>query len=118
MGMSPGRRRASTAPVLDCLRTVAAPSPPALPDLEAWLIGAPQSADAQAQNGTPASRKAVSLRVQPDLVLALREALVLAGGIGAAFVHGSMAKGEQSAASEIELMMIGCDLCRLLQWLA
>jgi hypothetical protein len=100
MGLNPGRRRISTPPVLDRPKPGLAPSPGAFRDLEGWLI------DTQEQNRTPACRKAVSLNFQPDLVLALRQAFVLASGIKAAFVHGSITKGEQSPASEIELMVI------------
>ena len=103
---SRGRRHSSASQVVDRPRAEIASSATAFPDLEAWLIEASQSPDAQEQNETPASRKAVSLRVHPDLVLALRQALVLVSGIKAAFVHGPIAQGKQSPTSEIELMVI------------
>jgi predicted nucleotidyltransferase len=53
---------------------------------------------------------AVSLRVQPQLVLTLREALARAPGIKAAFVYGSVAQGRETAASDIDLMVIGADV--------
>jgi hypothetical protein len=106
MGMNPGRRRPSAAGATDRPDVGLAPPPAVFRHLEARLREFSHAADAQEQDGRPASRKAVSLKVQPELVLALRQALVLAGGIKAAFVHGSIAKGEQSPASEIELMVI------------
>jgi predicted nucleotidyltransferase len=49
---------------------------------------------------------AVSLRVQPELVLALRGALARAPGIKTAFVYGSAARGEKNPAGDIDLMVI------------
>src|SRR5262249_10819422 len=50
---------------------------------------------------------AVSLRVQPQLVLALRAALARAPGIKTAFVYGSAAAEGERRASAIDLMVIG-----------
>ena len=102
---NPGRRP-SVRRVLGLPRAGIVPSPAALRDLEAWLLELSRGADAQEQNGTSQFSKAVRLQVEPELVLALRQALALATGIKAAFVHGSICKGEQSPASEIELMVI------------
>jgi hypothetical protein len=101
MGMSPARRRPSPAPVIDELSTGIAP-----PTAEFRDNGWPD-ADAQDENAKPAFSNAVSLRVEPELVLGLQRALGPAAGIKAAFVHGAAAKGEQSAGSAIELMVIG-----------
>jgi predicted nucleotidyltransferase len=106
MGMNPGRRRPCTAPAVERLRTGIAPSPAAFRDLEACLLELSRGPDAEERNGRRQFSKAVSLQIEPELVPALRQALALASGIKAAFVHGSIAKGEQSPASEIELMVI------------
>jgi hypothetical protein len=79
--------------------------------------------DARERNGRPAFTTAVSLRVQPQLVLALRAALVRAPGIKAAFVYGSAAtsapspslpkrrkrgrEAHSAPAGAIDLMVIG-----------
>ncbi len=106
MGVSPARRRPPAAPLIDRARAGSAPSPAEFCDLEARLIEFSRGANAPEPNGSPALSNAVSLRVEPELVLALQQALALAPGVKAAFVHGSVAKGEQSPANEIELMMI------------
>jgi|ERR1043166_6496114 predicted nucleotidyltransferase len=62
---------------------------------------------ARDRNGRPSFSSAVSLRVQPRLVLALREALVRVRGLKAAFVYGAAADGRDTAASAIDLMLIG-----------
>ena len=49
----------------------------------------------------------VSLRVQPQLVLILREALARALRIKVAFVYGSAAQAQDGAQSDIDLMVIG-----------
>lgn len=61
---------------------------------------------ARVRNRRAKLNTAVSLEAEPELVLALRQALALATGIKAAFVYGSTAKREQSPAGEIELMVI------------
>src|SRR5262249_57812025 len=48
-----------------------------------------------------------SLRVQPQLVLTLREALARAPGIKLAFVYGAVAQARDGAQSDIDLMVIG-----------
>jgi predicted nucleotidyltransferase len=106
MGMGRTRRRPSTGSPLDQTKAGIAPLPAGFRDLEAWLIGFSRAADAGKQNGTSKPSNAVSLQVEPELVLALRQALAPARGIKAAFVHGSIAKGEQTPGSEIELIVI------------
>src|ERR1043166_1654691 len=63
--------------------------------------------DPQDDYGGLGFSSAVSLRVQPQLVLALRQALILARGIKAAFVYGSAAKVHETSEGDIDLMVIG-----------
>jgi predicted nucleotidyltransferase len=65
---------------------------------------------ARQQDRSPSSKAAVSLRVQPQLVLTLREALVRARGLQAAFVYGPAAQAQHRPESDIDLMVIG-DEC-------
>jgi hypothetical protein len=107
MGMSPARRRPPVADVIDRLEAGIAPSLTEFRDLEAWLIDLASGADTRDRNAKSGVSNAVSLRVEPELVLALRQALARAAGIKAAFVHGAAGEGKQNPASEIELMVIG-----------
>ena len=89
------------------------PSPAGLrgaPDLETRVIEFPRRADGRECHARAGFRNAVSLRVQPQLVLALRAALVRAPGIKAAFVSGSAAKDEERPRGDIDLMVIGDDV--------
>jgi predicted nucleotidyltransferase len=107
------RRRVALAGRVDRQCAGLGPSPVELRDapyLEAWVSERSSRADARDQDGRPGFGNAVSLRVQPQLVLALREALARARGIKAAFVYGSAANGRDTAASDIDLMVIGADL--------
>lgn len=107
------RRMALAGRVLDRLRAGLGPSPAELRDapyLEAWVIEPSPGADAHEHEGRPRFSNAVSLRVQPQPVLALREALAHSRGIKAAFVYGSVANGRDTAASDIDLMVIGADV--------
>jgi predicted nucleotidyltransferase len=107
------RRLALAARVLDRLRAGLGPSPAELRDapyLEASVIDRSPGGDGRERDGRPGFSNAVSLRVQPQLVLTLREALARAPGIKAAFVYGSVANGRDTAASDIDLMVIGADV--------
>ena len=107
------RRLAFAGRVLDRLRAGLGPSPAELRDapyLEAWVSERSSRADAREHEGRPHFSNAVSLRVQPQLVLTLREALARGRGIKAAFVYGSVANGRHTAASDIDLMVIGADV--------
>jgi predicted nucleotidyltransferase len=107
------RRLALAGRVVDRLRAGLGPSPAELRDapyLEAWVIEPSPGADAREHEGRPHFSNAVSLRFQPQLVLTLREALARARGIKAAFVYGSVADGRDTAASDIDLMVIGADV--------
>lgn len=107
------RRLALAGRVVDPLRAGIGPSPAELRDapcLKAWVIECSSGGDARDQDGRPGFSNAVSLRVQPRLVLTLREALARAPGIKAAFVYGSVANGRDTAASDIDLMVIGADV--------
>jgi predicted nucleotidyltransferase len=114
MGVFVARRRLARAGrVLDRLRAGLGPSPAELRDapyLEASVIDRSPGGDGREHDGGPDFSNAVSLQAQPQLVLALRQALARARGIKAAFVYGSVAQGRETAASDIDLMVIGADV--------
>jgi predicted nucleotidyltransferase len=107
------RRLALAGRVPDRLRAGLGPSQAGLRDapyLGACVTEPSPGADAREHDGRPGFSTAVSLRVQPRLVLTLREALARAPGIKAAFVYGRAANGRDTAASDIDLMVIGADV--------
>jgi len=112
--------------VVHRMRRRVGPSPAALRDapcLEPQGTEPSRQADARKDEGRAGFPNAVSLRVQPQLVLALRAALAHVRGIKAAFVYGSAARSAPSPplprkrgreahaapASDIDLMVIAED---------
>jgi predicted nucleotidyltransferase len=105
-------RRVIAARVIDRLRPGLDPSPGELraaAGLAACGNEGSSGPDPQDDDGRPGFSSAVSLRVQPQLVLALREALARAPGIKVAFVYGSAAKAQETSEGDIDLMVIGED---------
>lgn len=108
MGVNPVRPRPGEGQLADRLKAGIGPAAlhdPAFP--KASVVEGSRGQHAPERNGVPAFSNAVSLQVQPELVLALRQALAAAPGVRSAFVHGSIVTGEQSATSAIELVVIG-----------
>jgi predicted nucleotidyltransferase len=109
MGVAVARRRLG---VVDQPRTCHGPAPVNLREAlyrEAWVAERRRAAQAREPDPRPDSRNAVSLQVEPQLVLILREALARARGIQAAFVYGPAAQGQERPHSDVDLMVIGDD---------
>src|SRR5262245_46691737 len=111
MRATAARRRLECAgPARDRMRARLRPSAAELHDASYLVASATEPRSgvrACERNGKCDSSTAVSLRVEPHLVLTLIGALVRARGMKAAFVYGSAAKAQYGPQSDVNLMVIG-----------